>query len=288
MKTGIIRGEPIADYHATDAVGHSKLEVFRNSDRGPARYHGQFIAKTIMRERASDAMNLGSAADALILERRTIFVELPDAYRNEKGEEKKFTMAANACKSMVADIEASGLIPLKSDDVRTVREMDAAVRSNETLRAFLFAGEPQITMRHKLGAFTVQVRPDWWNPNGPLGAYMLDLKTAEDMPAFLKNRRAFGYDRQAALYREVARLCIAEATGAEVHEVEAPAFFFAVVFKTAPIQAVCFQISDEDMALATSEVVDDLRAIKHAYETNEWPGVPSGVVTLPKLWRHAA
>lgn len=282
---GIVRGEPIADYHATDCVGHSKLEEFRDKDRGPARYYGKNIAKTIPREEPTAAMDTGNCVDALVLEKRTIFAELPETYRDEKGVEKKFTMASNACKATAAAIVAAGLIPLKSEEAAAVREMNAAVFANPTLAELFSIGEPQVTMRRNLGVFSVQVRPDWWSPNRPEGACMVDLKTAEDMSQFLKNRRAFGYDRQAALYREVARLVLADAAGTNIDEIPAPAWFFAVVFKTPPIQAVCFQISDEDMAAATDEVVDDLRMIKRAYETEEWPGVPAGVVTLPKLWR---
>jgi len=282
---GIIRGEPIAQYHATDCVGHSKLETFRDKDRGPARYHGLHIAKTIERGEPTKAMDLGNCTDALVLEKRTIFAPLPPTYRDDKGVEKKFTMASNACKAVAASIEARGLIPLSMDDAAKVHQMNAAVFANPTLAELFSQGEPQVTMRRNLGVFSAQVRPDWWSPNRPAGACMVDLKTAEDMSTFLSNRRAFGYDRQAALYREVARLVLADAAGVSVDEIAAPAWFFAVVFKDDPIQAVCFQISDEDMALATDEVVDDLRMIKRAYETGEWPGVPAGVVTLPKLWR---
>ena len=285
LNYGIVRGEPIAQYHASPCVGHSKLETFRDKDRGPARYHGLHIAKTIERSEPTAAMDLGNCVDALVLEKRTIFMELPQTYQNEKGETKKFTMAANQCKALVASIEARGLIALSIDDANAVRAMYNAVFANPTLAELFAQGEAQVTMRKDFGPFGVQVRPDWWSPNRAAGPCLVDLNTAEDMPTFLKNRRAFGYDRQAALYREVARLVLADAAGVSVEEIEAPAWFFAVVFKTAPIQAVCFQISDEDMTLATEEVVDDLRMIKRAYETNEWPGVPAGVVTLPKLWR---
>lgn len=282
---GIVRGEPIAQYHATPCVGHSKLETFRDKDRGPARYHGLYLAKTIVRDEPTDAMAIGNCVDALVLEKRTIFAELPATYRDEKGVEKKFTMASNACKATAAAIEAAGLIPLKADEAATVRAMRDAVFANPTLAELFSEGEAQVTMRRNLGAFSVQVRPDWWSPNRAAGAAMVDLKSAEDMAQFLKNRRAFGYDRQAALYREVARLVMADAAGVAVDEIPAPQWFFAVVFKDAPIQAACFQISDEDIAAATDEVVDDLRMIKRAYETGEWPGVPAGVTTLPKLWR---
>lgn len=286
---GIITGEEIKTYHATDAVSHSKLETFRDPDRGHARYHGQYIAGTIPRFAGSAATEIGSAVDALVLEKRRIFDALPETYLSEKGETKPFTMAANACKAMRAAIEAQGLIPIKSADAELVTRMRDAVFVNHTAASLLTVGSPQVTMRAQLGAFAVQARPDWWCHADARGkSYIVDLKTAEDMDQFLANRRAFGYSRQAALYREVARLTLASQAGCSVEEIEAPAFYFIVVFKTPPIQAVVFRESDEEIALATEEVTDDLRRLKRCYETNTWPGVPEGINELPKIWRKAA
>ncbi len=292
MNTGLIRGEPIAQYHSADAVGHSKLEVFRDSDRGPARFHGQYIAKTIPPRESTDAMDMGNALDALVLEKKTIFAELPSTYVDDKGAEKKFTMASNACKAMVAAIEAQSLIPLKRDEVFLVNRMRDAVFANQTAAHLLRDGEAQVTMRHRLGQFVVQVRPDWWQPDGCTlthnEPYMCDLKSAEDFDQFLSNRRAFGYDRQAALYREVSRLVLSTVTGTPIVEIAAPEFFFIVVFKTPPVQAVVFRPGAEDMRAATDESTDDLIRLKRCFEKNEWPGVPSGIVELPKIWRKAA
>ena len=127
---GVIHGEPIEEYHANAAWGHSKLETFRDEDRGPARAYGQFIAGTIPKREPTDAMDIGNAIDALVLERKTIFAELPSTYVNEKGEEKKFTMAANACKAMVARIEFDGLKALDRSEVALVRQMEKAVSRN--------------------------------------------------------------------------------------------------------------------------------------------------------------
>ena len=293
---GIIHGEPIADYHANAAWGHSKLETFRDEDRGQARAFGQFITGTIPKRESTDAMDIGNSVDALVLERKTIFAELPATYVDAKGEEKKFTMASNSCKAMVAEIELSrGLIALNRFDCALVRQMRDAVFANPFAAALLSVGQPQTTMRHPFGAFAVQSRPDWWNHEGvtlpdgeKVGAYICDLKSAEDADQFLKNRRAFGYSRQAALYREITRLVLASVGGVPVEEVKAPEFFFLVVYKTAPIECVVFKETDEEMEIATNEVVDDLRMLRRAYETGLWRGCPSGIVELPKIWRKAA
>lgn len=294
MNLGLIRGEPIASYHATDAVGHGKLETFRDADRGPARYYGQYVAKTIPPREATDAMDIGQALDSLVLEKKTVFDALPLTYMGAESKkagaplvEKPWNMNSHTCQAIDASIRARGLIPLHADDARLVWQMRDAVMANETAAALLSAGEPQVTMRHQLGRFAVQVRPDWFCEDGQ-HRYLCDLKSAEDMDQFLKNRRAYGYSRQAALYREVARLVLADMGCMPPDLVAAPDFFFIVVFKTAPIQCAVFCDSPAEMEAAKNEVVDDLRYLKRCYETNNWPGVHAGVGELPDIWRKAA
>jgi hypothetical protein len=299
MNTGLIRGESIVQYHATDAIGHSKLEVFRDSDRGPARFHGQFIAKTIPPRESSEAMDIGNAVDSLVLEKRLSFIVQPETYKGLESQkkdapliDKPWNWNANACKEWGQANRGSLILSKKDADL--VSAMRDAVFANQTADTLLSRGEAQTTWRHKFGAFVAQIRPDWWNHDGvrlpeqEIGHYMCDLKSAEDFAQFLSNRRAFGYDRQAALYREVSRLVLSRITGTPIDEVSAPEFFFIVVFKTPPVQCVVYRPSAEDMAAATEEITDDLIRLKRCYETNTWPGVPAGINELPKIWRKAA
>ena len=46
LPTGKITGEPIADYHGSDAVSHSKLEVYR---RRPELYRRMYVEKSVQR-----------------------------------------------------------------------------------------------------------------------------------------------------------------------------------------------------------------------------------------------
>jgi hypothetical protein len=300
MNLGAITRESIADYHATDCVGHSRLECFRDPDRGPARYHGLYIAKTIAQEPPTAAMDVGQAADALILEKRVDFIAHPPTYLGPESTKKDAPLVqkpwnwnANICKDWAA--QQSAKIILSPDDAATVNAMAAAVQANPIAAALLSKGDPQLSFRYNFGPFRVQVRPDWWNKDGvalpdgtQLPNYLVDLKTAEDAAQFERNRRAHGYDRQAALYSEIVRMVLADAGGISLDEVAPIPFFFVVVYKTAPVQCVVTVLEKQDLADAIEQVADDIRRLKQCYQTGEWPGVPKGIVTLPSLdWRRA-
>ena len=62
-----IRGEPSEVYHATDAISHSKLEVFR---RRPALYHRKYVLKVVP-DADSSAFAIGRATHAAVLEPQT-------------------------------------------------------------------------------------------------------------------------------------------------------------------------------------------------------------------------
>ena len=112
---------------------------------------------------------------------------------------------------------------------------------------------------------------------------MVDLKTAEDEDRFDHNRRRFGYDRQAALYREIGRQVLAEMRGISVEDVPAPDWYFVVVYKDAPIQCLVLKLDPEDLYEATDQVSSDLRRLKQCYETGDWGELVPGVSTLPRL-----
>lgn len=303
MSRAEITRESIEAYHANECVGHSKLETFRDSDRGPARYHGQYIAKTIPGFQGSTATDFGSALDALVLEKKRIFKPHPLTYRGPESTkagapliDKPWNWNANVCKDWrTSNSEFLILSPDGSDPdgAPNVEACNFAVQQNPTAAALLSAGEAQLSFRYDFGKFKLQVRPDWWNPagitlrNGPaLPHYICDLKSAADEAQFQRNRENLGYDRQAALYSEVVRMVLADKGGIPLEDVPAIPFFFIVVYKSAPQQCVVTVLEKQDLVDATEQVIDDIRRLKAAYDTGVWPGVPSGIVTLPSLdWK---
>lgn len=289
LPCGMIKGEDIKLYHASDSAGHTKLEVLRDPDRGPLRYFMQYVSKTLPPPAAKSHFDVGSAFDILLLEGEPAFAErvavLPDDFNGR----------TNVGKALLEQHRAAGKIVLDGDEHRLVLAMMEAVRRNPDFVALLSAGAPQITFRTQFAKFSAQVRPDWWNHEGvtlpsggpPVGPYIVDVKSAEDLDRFLRNRVDFGYDRQAALYRDVVRMVLADIAGVHPEEIPAPEFFFGVVFKTAPVDAIVFRLSDDDLGTAADEVREDLLLLKRCYERNEWPGSPRGVHTLPtpKKWK---
>lgn len=293
---GMIRNEPNAVYHASDSAGHTKLEVLRDPDRGPLRYFMQYVAKTLPPHAAADHFDVGSAFDTLLLEGESAFADrvviLPDDFNGR----------TNAGKAMLAGARATGNIVLDQDEYKLVLTMFEAVRKNPHASALLTGGQTvnsggvaQLTFRTRFEKFTVQVRPDWWNHEGitlpgtevATGPFIVDVKTAEDLDRFLKNRVNFGYDRQAALYRQIVRMVLADIAEVHIEEIQAPAFFFVVVFKTAPVDSMVFELTPDDMGAAMDEVENDLRLLRRCYARNEWPGSPRGIHTLPtpKRWK---
>jgi hypothetical protein len=305
MSRAEITREPIEVYHANDCVGHSRLEVFRHPDRGPARYHGQYIAKTIPGFQGSTATEFGQALDSLVLEKKRIFKPHPTTYMGKDGNkaaaplvEKPWNWNANDCKAWREQNKDFVILSPDAGDPDGAPNVDAcnfAVQANPIAAALLGAGEAQLSFRYDFGPFRVQVRPDWWNKDGvtlpdgtKLPNYIVDLKSAADADQFERNRRSLGYDRQAALYSELVRMVLADTGGIHLEEVPQIPFFFLVVYKSAPVQAVVTVLDKRDLIDATEQVIGDIRRLKEAYTSGKWPGVPEGIVTLPSLdWRRA-
>ena len=307
---GLIISEPIDRYHASQSCSHSKLEVLRDPDRGAARYLGTYITKNIPPFAGSDATDFGQAFDSMLLENTIVHISEPETYMGPESQkkdapliEKPWNNNAGICKEWHA--QNAGKIVLTTGQIRLLEAMKLAVLNNPDAAALLTpaltatpeqmgnsGGMAQITFRAKFKWFAVQCRPDMWHPQGVdlstgkiEGPVIADLKTAEDQDQFDKNRRNFGYDRQAALYRRVVREILADIAGVSINEIQPPEFYFVVVFKSAPVDSIVFKLGHEDMELADEENMSDLKYLHSCYEKGEWPGSLRGVQTLPPLWR---
>ena len=287
MKFGIIQGEGIAQYHATDAASHSKLEVLRDRDRGTLKFYRQFVAKTAGARSDKDCFDVGSGIDALLLEG-------PEAFAARTWvAPSNFRWNTTEGAALVASKRKQGLIVLSEEEATLVHNLRNACHRNPDLSALLSVGTPQVTLRHNLGPFAVQVRPDWMNREGVtlptsgevVGPYLVDLKSAEDMTLFFK--MIPGYYRAAALYREIYREVIAAESGIEVELVAPPDWFWAVAFKSEPVCAVVYRPDPERLQAATLEVIDDLKLLARCYSTGKWAASVEGVQQL-QPWRKSA
>lgn len=299
LATGLIRGEPNETYHAADAWSKTKLDVFREL---PLLAFKRFVEKSITDDFDSAALRIGSAADCLILEGLDAYAERyvivpPDAPRKpsitqrEAKKPSEDTVKAIEWWDQFHLLNARKTI-LSAEDNNLAGLLNRAVWNQETARALLEQGEPQLTFRVKTDRYHLQCRPDWFNPSASselvaflrgqkiamdVGEpYVCELKTVASLSDlayrnFAKNFANFGYHRSGPFYTSVIR----DVIGKHVTK-----FFFIVVEKEAPHGCAVFLADDESQRIGWEEIVNDVQALNRCYDSDIWPGVPTNVQTV--------
>jgi exodeoxyribonuclease VIII len=266
-------------YHANEAISHSKLELFR---RRPISYYRRFIAKTVARPEPTEAFRLGSAAHCAVLEPATFWSRY--ALRPEgidrRTKDGKIAFAefesANAGKTIITQDEAGA-----------VQEIYAAVQHHPLASELLASGQPELSWRvAPAGGMALQCRTDWFNRAGcELSSgrpYVADIKTVEslDADAFRNFERAcfnFGYHRQAGFYLPL----ITEIIGSPVFD-----FLFIVVEKAEPYGVAVYRLSDAATARGHDETITDLIRLQACIKSEQWPNLPNDLreIGLPKWY----
>lgn len=270
MNTGVIRNEPIGEYHSSPAVSSTRIMDMRPC---PAYFYQKHVAKTLPREERKE-FDIGNAAHWLILEGRAALeartVLQPAEYHawsNHKEPRdlgmKPWNWNATVCEEWRAR-EAQGRVVLTAEDFGLVDRMAAAVGENPDAADMLSGGDSEVTFRKQHPAFAVQCRADHWH-QGP--GYCVDLKTCDTIERFRSEYFRLRYYARAAFYQDV----IEQVTG------ECPAFAFVVVEKSAPWRCEVFQPSDADLDLGRNEMLADLKTLRECMESGIWPGSKLGV-----------
>lgn len=278
---GKIVGESSAAYHATDAVSHSKLEVYR---RRAALYKKRFIDRSVEPETGTHFV-IGSALHCAVLE--------PTHYAQRyavrpAGIDRRTKDGKAAWESFLA--ANAGKEVLDAEDAALVEAMTAAVAGNPTAAKLLAGGEPEVTWRANGPAgLTLQCRTDWFNGSGceltEGRPYVVDVKTVESLDGseFRNFERAFwslGYHRQAGFYLPLLQDC-----GVKCWD-----WFFVAVEKQEPFGCVVYQPNEDAVSRGIDETVADLSALVRSYKTGEWPNLPTDVqqIGLPRWYADAA
>ena len=266
-------------YHANDAISHSKLELFR---RRPISYYRRFVGKTLARPEAAEAFRIGSAAHCAVLE--------PDEfYKRYAMRPEGIDRRTKDGKAAFAQFEAEnvGKVIIGSDELGDVREMAAAVSNHPLASQLLSAGKPELSWRvEPSGSLALQCRTDWFNPAGcelsQGRPYVADLKTVEslDSDAFRNFERAcfsFGYHRQAGFYLPL----ITEILDRPVFD-----FFFIAVEKVEPFGVAVYRLSDAAIARGQDETITDLVRLQSCLASNTWPNLDPTLreIGLPKWY----
>ena len=266
-------------YHANDAISHSKLELFR---RRPISYYRRFVAKTVARPETTEAFRIGSAAHCAVLEPDQFWSRYalrPDGI-DRRTKDGKAAFAA-------FETENAGKVVITQDEAGAVQEMTAAVQHHPLASQLLAAGQPELSWRvQPSGSLALQCRTDWFNPAGcelsggrPCVA---DLKTVEslDSDEFRNFERAcfsFGYHRQAGFYLPL----ITEILGSPVFD-----FYFIAVEKAEPYGVAVYRLSDAATARGHDETIADLIRLQNCIKSEQWPNLPNDLreIGLPKWY----
>jgi hypothetical protein len=274
--TGKIVGESIAAYHAADSVSNSKLKVFASS---PLLYFKTYVRPAIKREDdEAQCLSLGSALGAMV-------EGGVDCFDRSFAVNREFpNFKTQAAKDWKAAAEGEGKTVLSLDELATVSAMYRSLCANPDAAAVILDGEPEVTFRLQLDAFSVQARPDRWHEkpvtlsDGITRPVLIgELKTTaslspSDFTNFLRQYNDLGYYRQAALYREV----VATVMGLDV----LPELLYVVVENCEPYRCRVFAPDAVSLNLARAEILDQLRELRHCYQSGDWSSGDAGIFPL--------
>jgi hypothetical protein len=274
--------ESNSDYHANNAVSHSKLEVFR---RRPQLYYRRYVAKIILSEPATAALRLGSAVHCSILEPGEMterYAIRPDGIdrRTKEGKDRFAKFEAMHEGKEILDMDEAGQVFAMTD----------AVRRNDLAAQLLAHGQPELSWRSAGASFALQCRTDWFNRDGCALSqgrpYIVDVKTTESLSSdefgsFERVVFKYGYHRQAGFYLPL----VTELLGTPVFD-----FFFVAVEKVEPFGVAVYRMTDDACALGQDETVADLTRLKECMTSGHWPNIPEEVRELgvPNWYRKEA
>lgn len=253
----ILHDMPNADYHASPAISKSGLDKIAKS---PAHYRA---AKEAPAE-ITDAMVIGSAFhDYILLPEvfQTAYTVLPEDFNGRTKDGKSY----------LETIKASGQTILKSEWLKDIQGMAAAVAAHPKAAALLQGGKPEVSIFWQ-DADTGQdcrCRPDYIHHSG----IIVDLKSTLDASpaAFAKSCANFRYHVQDAFYSEGYY----QATGAWPR-----GFVFVAVEKKPPYAVACYTLDDVAKERGRELYQQDLQTLQAAQAANEWPAYSDQIETL--------
>lgn len=274
---------PLAEYHASEYVSHSKLLCF--VELGPYAYYQRHVAG--MPRSVTDAMELGNAAELYIQNHeafKALYVEAP--VLEGKADEtllaeatalgvldddgKPYSKRHNATTVHTAVLRARGQSVVTRSDMMRIERMANAFTDNAVIADVVRGLHKQVTLRDDFAELDVlpgiQARPDWYGERETV-----DLKTVSRF-ADVDRHLIPGHATQAAFIDVVLGRRI-------VHHL-------AVVESEWPYRTQLVTIDDETMAVANGWVRKNLDRLCDHYASGVWPLCqPKRTTTLPRWLR---
>lgn len=264
-----------ASYHADfSRVSNSAKECFRESRE---LYRAQYIDRSIPWPEPTEAMLLGTAIHAALLE--------PEYYRENFVVRPKMDRRTTVGKaeSIAWEAENAGKTCIDLDTVNTVNALREAALANRIIRTLIEETPPE--HREITNHWTCQEtgvdcksRQDICHRNMSADLKTLGAHVSRD--AVARRIASLGYQRQAAFYRN-----------GEWHRTgEDKPFVFIFLSTKAPFTVGLFDLDEDDLKFAHKQNIETLVAMKHCQEHPEYylPEHVSSIytLTLPKWTRY--
>lgn len=243
------------EYHATSAISKSGLDRVNQS---PAH----FISWREEPQKSSPALEIGSATHTAILE--------PDLMETTYHV-GKIDRRTKEGKAQAEEIEATGKKLLSEEDYGRIMRMRNSVLCHSTALDLFSCGTPEVTLMGEFQGVKAKARIDWLISLQDT-TIVVDLKTTEcaSPEAFAKSCAQYRYHVQAAWYSDLLK-----AAG-----LEAQAFYFVVVEKSAPYAVAVYELDAESIQLGREAYQRNLDTYKACLESNQWPAYSQYVESL--------
>lgn len=257
VRSGIIPGIPIEEYHRHGSVSKSQLDQFAKS---PAHY----LASLTTPRKETAAMRIGSLFHGLVLEPERVKIAVAPAC-DKRTKEGKATWAA-----FVAENEGAEVVT--AEEGEALRGMVASVMAHPKASLLLSGtgiAEGSAFWFDERSGELCRCRPDFYREDGVI----VDLKTTEDasMDGFTRSVAKYNYAMQAAFYSDG----IEAATFKPVQ-----GFAFIAVEKTPPYAVQCFQLDFQSMEAGRVLYGNLLLDLADCKIANKFPAYSDKIETL--------
>jgi exodeoxyribonuclease VIII len=248
-----------AEYHARPEISKSGLDQLR---RSPLHYWNRYLNPDRLIEPPTEAMVLGSALHARVLEPHLFddeYIVAPQGI-DRRTKEGKLRWAD-------FEAQAEGRTVLKAEDAARIEAMAAAVHQHPAARTILrLPGkcEQSYFWTDEATGVACKCRPDWHSDNRKLIA---DVKTTDDASprGFIRSVMKYRYHVQAAFY--------SQGIGAEE-------FLFIAVEKKPPFAVAVYATPPDLIERGAKEALQDLRLLATCRSENKWPGYGDEIQSL--------
>ena len=272
---GLYKGVPIDFYHGDccDGPSISSTGLRALIHTSPAHFYAKsYLNPRRVEQKEKAHFSLGRAVHHLVLG-EAYFAKLyaiqPEEYTDQKtGEKKKWTRAAEVCKSWHRAREKEGRTSISASDAENIVGMARSLAAHDTVKAGLLRGliERSIFWRDEETGIWLKWRPDCVpNDSGDFS----DLKTTTSVlwTDLMRTIDDYAYYQQGALGREVVK-----------HVLGMDMQTFSLVFVEKNDPWCCRTVIIKEHLLQKGQSLNRiaLRTMRDCLKSGRWPGPGAG------------